>query len=101
MYVLKALKLNNHFIIPLVHMSTVNAVRVPTTMERLSELFFRNLALFVLLFVSLIAFAAYFPASLDSILGEHCKIHHTDLGKMWLECPDALRSFFPNHRRGN
>ena len=66
---------------------------------RFTQFFLKNLALLLLLFVSLIALCAWFPAPLGLVMGEHCKMHHDQiLGRLWLECPEALRQAFGPRR---
>ncbi len=67
---------------------------------RFTHFFLRNITLIVLLVVSLIALFSYFPALVDpSLLTSGCKMHHDEfLGKLWLECPAALRRAFGPRR---
>lgn len=67
---------------------------------RFTHVFVKNLPLILLLCVTLIGLCAYFPDPLAGLMKESCKMHHDEfLGKLWLECPEALRrSFGP--RRG-
>jgi hypothetical protein len=69
--------------------------------ETLCQYFTRNALLIVLLCVSLIASVAFFRPLLGAVIGqEHCKMHHDQfLGKLWLECPEAIRQVFGPFRR--
>ena len=65
---------------------------------RFTQFFVRNIPLLVLLVVTLIGLFSYFPPLVAS-LTESCKMHHDELrGKLWLECPEALRRAFGPRR---
>ena len=67
---------------------------------RFTQIVIRNIPLFLLLVVGILGLLAYFHPSLDALTKESCKMHHDELyGKLWLECPEALRrAFGPRHR---
>jgi hypothetical protein len=67
---------------------------------RFTNFFVRNIALIVLLIVSLIALSAWFPETAALLMPQKsCQIHHDEiLGKMWLECPGVLRRAFGPRR---
>lgn len=64
--------------------------------DTLCAYFTRNFLLILLLSVSLIASVAFFRSR---VLGEQCIMHHDQfLGKLWLECPEAIRQVFGPRR---
>ena len=66
---------------------------------RFTQFFIRNLALFLLLAVGLVALAALFREQILGIVHEKCRVHHDEyFGKMWVECQEPLRRAFGPRR---
>lgn len=59
----------------------------------------KNLALFGLLLLGLVALAVLFPSQTQHLLGlERCVMHHDPAGKLWLECPERIPQTFGPRR---
>lgn len=66
---------------------------------KMTGFFLRNLALFLLLAVGLLALAVIFPAEARNLLGASvCKMHHDPQGKLWVECPQKIEQVFGPRR---
>lgn len=65
---------------------------------RFTSVFQRNLALILLLVLGIVGLVCFFhPQFL--LLSEKCYMHHDEhLGKLWLECPEAVRKVFGPRR---
>jgi len=66
---------------------------------KLTGFFLRNLALILLLVVGLLGLLCLFRAPFHAWMNESCRMHHDEFqGKLWLECPEALRQAFGPRR---